>query len=147
MENALKNTIIAKKYGLSLKSFFKDYFKYGGDDIYLIPFDHIQHFKKYICDYIKSSCCDDFICSKLQSCHGHQFLQFIELMYQFQRYSVLKKKVYFRYFMFSNFKLTSDAAMTLKPIKIKSWQVMGVFEQQLDRLSYSERLSFLKFKK
>ena len=55
MEKALKNTIIAKKYGLSLKSFFKDYFKYGGDDIYLIPFDHIQHFRKYICDYIKST--------------------------------------------------------------------------------------------
>ena len=146
MENALKNTLIAKKYGLSLKSFFKDYFKYGGNDIYLIPFDHILHFKKYISEYIKSSCNNDVICSKLQSCHGHQFLQFIELMYQFQRYSVLKKKVYFRYFMFSNFKLTS-ATMTLKPVTIKSWQVVGVFIQELDRLTYSQRLSFLKFKK
>ena len=142
MEKALKDTVIAEKYGLSLKSFFKDYFKYGGDDIYLIPFDHIQHFKKYICDYIKSSCSDDFNCSKQQSCYGHQFLQFIELMYKFQRYFVLKKKVYFRYFLFSNFKLTSH-----QPIKIKSWKVMGVFQQQLDRLTYSERLSFLKFKK
>ena len=147
MENALKNTLIAKKYGLSLKSFFKDYFKYGGDDIYLIPFEHILHVKKYIFDYIKNSCSDDFICLKLQSCHGHQFLQFIELMYQFQRYFVLKKKVYFRYFMFSNFELTSDATMTLKPTKIKSWRVTGVFEQELNRLTYSERLSFLKFKK
>ena len=146
MEKALKNTIIAEKYGLSLKSFFKDYFKYW-EDIYLIPFDHILHVKKYIFDYIKSSCSNDFVCSKLQSCHGHQFLQFIELMYQFQRYSVLKKKVYFKYFMFSNFKLTSDAAMTLKPTKIKSWRVTGVFEQQLDHLTYSERLSFLVNKK
>ena len=140
MEKALKDTVIAKKYGLSLKSFFKDYFKYGSNDIYLIPFDHIQHFRKYICDYIKSSCSDDFICLK----HGHQFLQFIELMYKFQRYSVLKKKVYFRYFLFSNFKLTTDKAIK---IKIKSWQVIGIFQQQLDRLTYSERLSFLKFKK
>ena len=139
MEKALKKTIIAEKYGLSLKSFFKDYFKYGSDDIYLIPFDHIQHFRKYICDYIKSSCNDDFTCSNQPSCRGHQFLQFIELMYKFQRYSVLKKKVYFGYFLFSNFKFTSD--------KIKSWRVMGVFQQQLDRLTYSERLSFLKFKK
>ena len=135
MENALKNTLIAKKYGLSLKSFFKDYFKYH-DDMYLIPFEHILHVKKYIFDYIKNSCSDDFVCSKLQACHGHQFLQFIELMYQFQRYSVLKKKVYFRYFMFSNFELTSDATMTLKPTKIKSWQVTGVFEQELDQLTY-----------
>ena len=146
MEKALKDTLIAKKYGLSLKSFFKDYFKYW-DDCYLIPFDNILHVKKYIFDYIKSSCNDDIVYSKLQSCHGHQFLQFIELIIQFQRYSVLKKKVYFRYFLFTDFKLTSDAAMTLKPSKIKSWRVMGVREQQLNHLTYSERLSFLVIKK
>ena len=146
MEKALKDTVIAKQYGLSLKSFFKDCFKYW-DDCYLIPFDHILHVKKYIFDYIKSSCNDDIVCSKLQSCHGHQFLQFIELVIQFQRYSVLKKKVYFRYFLFSNFKLTSDVTVTLKPTKIKSWQVMGVYEQQLNHLTYSERLSFLVIKK
>ena len=123
MEKALKETIIAKQYGLS---------KYW-NDCYLIPFDHILHIKKYIFDYIKSSCNNDIVCSKLQSCYGHQFLQFIELIIQFQRYSVLKKKVYFRYFLFSNFKLTS-ATMTLKPTKIKSWQVMGVNEQQLNHL-------------
>ena len=115
--------------------------------MYKIPFDHIVHVRKYIFEYIKSSCSDDFVCSKFQSCHGHQFLQFIELMCQFQRYSVLKQKVYFRYFIFSNFKLTSDAKMTLKPIKIKSWKVMGIGKQQLNGLTYSERLSFLRFKK
>ena len=146
MENALKNTIIAKTYGLSLKSFFKDCFKYW-DDSYVIPFDHIQHTKKYIFDYIKSSCNDDFICSKLESCHGHQFLQFIELLHQFQRDCVLKNKVYFKYFMFNNFKLTSDAAMTLKPTKIKSFRVIGVYKQRLNHLTYSERLSFLVMKR
>ena len=146
MEKAFKNTVIAKQYGLTLKSFFKDYFKYW-DDCYLIPFYDIQLFKKQCFDFIKSSCNDDIVCSKLQSCHGHQFLQFIELIIQFQRYSVLRNKVYFKYFSFSNFKLTSDATVTLKPTKIKSWQVMGVFEQQLNHLTYSERLSFLVLKK
>ena len=143
MEKALKNTIIAKKYDLSLKSFFKDDFKYW-NDCYLIPFAHIQYCKRQIFDYIKSSCSNDIVCSKLQSCDGHQFLQFIELINQFQRYSVIKKKVYFKYFLFSNFKLTSNAAMTLKPTKIKSWRVVGVHKQQLNHLTYSERLSFLK---
>ena len=142
MEKALKNTIIAKKYGLSLKSFFKDDFKYW-NDCYLIPFDHIQYCKRQIFDFIKSSCSNDIVCSKLQSCDGHQFLQFIELINQFQRYFVIKKKIYFKYFLFSNFKLSSNATM-LKPTKIKSWRVVGVHKQQLNHLTYSERLSFLK---
>ena len=139
MEKALKDTIIAKQYGLSLKSFFKDCFKYS-NDCYLIPFDHFLHIKKNIFDYIKTSCNDDIVCSKLQSCYGHQFLKFIELIIQFQRYSVLHNKVYFRYFQFNDFKLTSDATMTLKPTKIKSWRMVGIFEQQLDRLTL-KRLS------
>ena len=137
MEKAFKNTVIAKQYGLTLKSFFKDYFKYW-DDCYLIPFSDIQLFKKQCYDFIKSSCNDEIVCSKLQSCHGHQFLQFLELIYQFQRYSVLKKKVYFQYFLFSNFKLTSD--------KIKSWRVTAVYVQQLNHLTYSQRLSLLACK-
>ena len=143
MEKALENTIIAKKYSLTLKSFFKDEFKYW-DDCYLIPFTHFQYTKKQIFDYIKSSCSNDIVCSKLQSCDGHQFLQFIELIYQFERYSVIKKKVYFKYFLFTNFKLTSDTAVTLKPTKIKSWRVAAVDKQQLNHFTYSERLSFLK---
>ena len=143
MEKALKNTIIAKKYSLTLKSFFKDEFKYC-NDCYLIPFTHIQYTKRQIFEYIKSSCSDSIVCSKLQSCDGHQFLQFIQLIYQFQRYSVIKKKVYFKYFLFTNFKLTSISVMTLKPTKIKSWRVVAVDKQQLNHLTYSERLSFLK---
>ena len=143
MEKALENTIIAKKYSLTLKSFFKDEFKYW-NDCYLIPFTHIQYTKRQIFEYIKSSCSDSIVCSKLQSCDGHQFLQFIQLIYQFQRYSVIKKKVYFKYFLFTNFKLTSISVMTLKPTKIKSWRVVAVDKQQLNYLTYSERLSFLK---
>ena len=143
MEQALQNTIIAKKYNLTLKSFFKDEFRYW-NDCYLIPFTHFEYTKRQIFDYIKSSCNNDIVCSKLQSCDGHQFLQFIELIQQFQCYSVIKKKVYFKYFLFSNFKLTSNDAMTLKPTKIKSWRVIAVDKQQLNHLTYSERLSFLK---
>ena len=143
MEKALKNTIIAKDYNLSLKSFFKDEFKYWNDS-YQIPYSHFQYCKKQIFEYIKSSCSNDIVCSKLQSCDGHQFLQVIELIHQFQRYSVITKKVYFKYFLFTNFKLTSNATMTLRPTKIKSWRVVAVNEQQLDHLTYSERLSFLR---
>ena len=143
MEKALENTIIAKKYSLTLKSFFKDECKYW-NDCYLIPFTHIQYTKRQIVDYIKNSCSNSIVCSKLQSCDGHQFLQFIELIHQFQRYSVIKKKVYFKYFLFTNFKLTSNATVTLKPTKIKSWRVVAVHKQQLNHLTYSERLSFLK---
>ena len=138
MEKALKNTVIAMQYGLTLKSFFKDYFKYW-DDCYLIPFCDIQTFKKQYYDFIKSNCNDEIVCSKLPSCYGHQFLQFVELIIEFQRYSVLKKKVYFQYFLFSNFKLTSDA----EPCKIKSWKVTGVSVQRLNHLTYSQRLSLL----
>ena len=143
MEKALENTVIAKKYSLTLKSFFKDEFKYW-NDCYLIPFTHIEYTKRQIIEYIKSSCSDSIVCSKLKTCDGHQFLQFIQLIYQFQRYSVIEKKVYFKYFLFTNFKLTSNTIVTLKPTKIKSWRVVAVDKQQLNHLTYSERLSFLK---
>ena len=143
MERALKNTIIAKDYGLSLKSFFKDRFKYWNDS-YLIPFTEFRHCKKYLFEYIKSSCNDDTVCSKLQSCYGHQFLQFIEAIHQFQRVAVIQKRVFYKYFFISNFELTSNAKMTLIPTKIKKFQVIAVEKQELNNLTYSERLSYLK---
>ena len=91
MEKALENTIIANhiEYRLTLKSFFKDQFKYW-NDCYLIPFSHILYTKRQIFSYIENSC--GIVCSKLQLCDGHQFMAFIELIYQFQRYSVIKKR-------------------------------------------------------
>ena len=91
MEKALKNTIIAEKYGLSLKSFFKDNYKYW-DESYQIPFSYFRQSQKYLSDFIKSSCNNENVCSKLRMCHGHQFLQFLEAIYQFQRVAVIKKK-------------------------------------------------------
>ena len=143
MEKALENTIIAAKYGLSLKSFFKNEFKYYNDS-YLIPFSHIQYTKRQIFDYIRDSCGNDDVCSKLQMCDGHQFLQFIELIYQYNRYCITKKKVYFEYFLFNNFRLTCNSQITLKPTKIKGWRMIPVQKHQLQDLTYSQRLSFLK---
>ena len=99
MEKALENTIIANniEYRLTLKSFFKDQFKYW-NDCYLIPFSHILYTKRQIFSYIENSC--GIVCSKLQICDGHQFMAFIELIYQFQRYSVIKKKGLFQVFSF-----------------------------------------------
>ena len=141
MEKALQNTIIANKYSLTLKSFFKDEFKYK-NDCYKIPFSHVLYTKKQIFGYIRDSC--DFVCKKQQKCDGHQFLDFIELIYQYQRYSV-KHKVYFKYFLFYNFKLTSDIKMTLKPTKIKRWRMVPVDMETIFHLTYSESLSLFEF--
>ena len=143
LERALKNTIIVNniQYRLTLKSFFKNQFQYV-NDCYLIPFYHIQYTKRQIFTYIYENC--GITCSKLQKCHGHQFLEFIELIYQFNRYCIIKRKVIYKSFIFSNFKLTCDIKMTLKPTKIKSWHVIPVSKELLHDLTYSQRLSFLK---
>ena len=142
MEKAMENTIIAKNidYRLSLKSFFKDKFRYY-NNCYLVPFSEILHFKRQIFDYIYQSC--GIQCSKLQKCHGHKFIEYIELIYQFNRSCILRKKIYFQYFLFKNFTLTSNK-IQLKPTKIKSWQMVPSDKKLIHNLTYSERLSFLK---
>ena len=143
MERALSNTVTAKDYGLSLKSFFKDKFKYW-DDSYVIPYTEFRHCKKYLFEYIKSNCNGDTVCGKLTSCYGHQFMQFIEAIHQFQRVAVIKKRIFFKYFFISNFELTSNAKITLTPTKIKKWQVVPIEKLELNGLTFSERLSYLK---
>ena len=144
MEKALQNTVIADKfmqYRLTLKSFFKDEFKYG-ENCYKIPFSHILYTKRQIFSYIRDSC--SFVCKKQKKCHGHQFLDLIELFYQFQCHCVENKKVYFKYFYFHSFILTSDVEMTLKPTKIKGWHMLPVDMLILSHLTYSQRLSCFK---
>ena len=145
MERALKNTVIAKDYGLSLKCFFKDKFKYW-DDSYAIPFAEFRRFKKYFFEYIRSSCNGDRVCGRLNTCYGHQFMQFIEAIHQLQRYAVTKKKIFYKYFFITNFELTnSSTQLTLIPTKIKKWRVVCIEEEEnLDGLTYSERLTYLK---
>ena len=138
----MENTIIAKNidYRLSLKSFFKDKFRYY-NNCYLVPFSEILHFKRQIFDYIYQSC--GIQCSKLQKCNGHKFIEYIELIYQFNRSCILRKKIYFQYFLFKNFTLTSNK-IQLKPTKIKSWLMVPSDKKLIHNLTYSERLSFLK---
>ena len=143
MERALKKTIIAKHYDLSLKCFFKDKYKYW-DDSYAVPFSEFRWFKKYIFEYVKSSCNGDVVCGKLNSCYGHQFMQFIEAIHEFQRVAVVQKKVFYKYFFMTNFELTSYTKITLIPTKIKKWRVVAIEKQDLNGLTYSERLTYLK---
>ena len=145
MEQALENTIIAAStdYQLTLKSFFKDEFQYA-NDCYLIPFSHIVYARRQISSYVYNSCGN--VCSKLQTCHGHQFIGFIELLYQFNRWLILEKNIYFKYFLFSKFELTCDQKITLKPTKIKGWYTVPVQKHILDKkLTFSQKLSYLKF--
>ena len=143
MERALNNTVLAKTYGISLKSFFKDKYKYWNDS-YVIPFSEFSRCKKYLFEYIISDCNGDNVCRKLTSCNGHQFLHFIQAILQYQRVAVIEKRVFYKYFLISNFQLTSNAKITLIPTKIKSWRVIAVEKEKLDGLTYSERLSYLK---
>ena len=79
-----------------------------------------------------------------KKCNGHQFLEYVELLYKFQHWSVEEKKVYFKYFYFHTFRLTSDNTHTLKPTKIEGWIMLPVNMQVISHLTYSQRLSFLR---
>ena len=143
MEKALENTLIAEKfmeYSVSLKSVFKEEFKYG-KLAYKIPFSRILYIKRKIFPLIRDSC--DYVCPKLKQCDGHKFLDFIQMLWEFQRWAVEEKKVYFKFFYFHTFRLTSDVEYTLKPVKIKGWYVLPVEHQNLSHLSYSRRMSYL----
>ena len=143
MEKAFENTLIAEKfmeYSVSLKSFFKKEFKYGNAS-YKVPFSHILYTKRKIFPLIRDSC--DYVCPKLKQCDGHKFLDFIQMLWEFQRWAVEEKKVYFKFFYFHTFRLTFDVEHTLKPVKIKGWYVLPVEHQNLSHLSYSRRMSYL----
>ena len=144
MEQALRNTVIAKnsEYQLTLKSFFKDEFRYW-NDAYLIPFSHIKYTKRQIFSYINYSC--GFTCSKVNLCHGHQFLYFIMVIYKYARYAIMEKNVFFKNFLFYDFTLTSNQKITLIPTKIKSWRMVGFDRHIIDKnLTYWQKLSYLK---
>ena len=143
MEKALENTLIAEKfmeYSVSLKSVFKEEFKYG-KSAYKIPFSRILYIKRKIFPLIRDSC--DYVCPKLKQCDGHKFLDFIQMLWEFQRWAVEEKKVCFKFFYFHTFRLTFDVEHTLKPVKIKGWYVLPVEHQNLSHLSYSRRMSYL----
>ena len=141
MEQAFINTIIAFKlmqYSYSLASFFKKEFKKNEDE-YIILFSHILYVKRHIFHLIRDSC--DYVCPYDEQCDGHQFLDFIEKLYQFQHHAVLEKKCFFQDFRFYNFRLKRDKFQDLE--KIASWDFCPSTTKDLSHLSYSKRLQYL----
>ena len=135
MEEAFEKTRIADKfmqYIVTLKIFFKDEFK-SGHNSYLIPFDHIVYVKRNMFPKIRDAC--EYVCPYEKTCDGHKFLNYIEMLWESILYAVEEKKVYYRYFFFTDFKI--------KDGKILSWHAIPVETKDLKNLTYSQRISYL----
>ena len=127
VEQALLNTVIAFKlmsYSYSLKSFFKDEFKQ--DNRYIIPFSHVLHFKRNV--YPKAKQCD-----------GHRFLDFVESLYECQKFAVVEEKCFFRNFCFYNFKIKEENGI----LKIDGWDFKSYEYKNLSHLTFSQRCQYL----
>ena len=141
MEQAFKNTVIAFKlmsYSYSLACFFKDQFKKNENE-FVIPFSHILFIKRHVFHMIRDSC--DYVCPYIEKCDGHQFLNFIEKLYQFQQYAVLEKKCFFKDFRFYNFRFKKDKFQDLE--KIAGWDFDVFNTKDLSHLTYSQRVQYL----
>ena len=139
MEKAFENTKIAFKfmeYEITLKSFFKDKFK-SGQFAYLIPFSHILYTKRTIFQYIRDSC--EYVCPSDEDCKGHQFLNYVDMLWKAICWAVEEKKVYYRYIYFTNFKVVR----TIRGYEIKGWDARPTYPKDLSHLSYSKRMSYL----
>ena len=141
MEKAFLNTVIAFKlmsYSYSLACFFKDEFKKNENE-YVIPFSHILHIKRHVFQLIRDSC--DYVCPFVNECDGHQFLNFIEKLYQFQQYAVLEEKCFYKDFRFYNFRFKRDKVQDLE--KIAGWDFNISNTKDLSHLTYSKRAQYL----
>ena len=141
MEQAFINTVIAFKlmsYSYSLAGFFKDEFKKNENE-YVIPFSHIMYIKRHVFPLIRNSC--EYVCPYVDECDGHQFLNFIERLYQFQCHAVLEKKCFYKDFRFYNFRLKKDKFQDLQ--KIAGWDFNINNKKDLSRYTYSQRAQYL----
>ena len=141
MEQAFINTVIAFKlmsYSYSLAGFFKDEFKKNENE-YVIPFSHIMYIKRHVFPLIRNSC--EYVCPYVDECDGHQFLNFIERLYQFQCHAVLEKKCFYKDFRFYNFRLKKDKFQDLQ--KIAGWDFNINNTKDLSRYTYSQRAQYL----
>ena len=139
MEKALLNTVIAFKlmsYSYSLAGFFKKEFK-KNDGEYIIPFSFILHFKRHVFPLIRDTC--HYVCPFKDECDGHQFLNFIETLYQFQQHAVLEEKCFFKDFRFYNFRFKKDNDIE----KIAGWDFDFYNTKDLSRYTYSQRTQYL----
>ena len=78
-------------------------------------------------------------------CHGHQFLDFIEKLWEFEVYATTEKKCFFRDFYFYNFRLKTDVgySMSNQIDQVVGWNFYAINAKNLSHLSYSQRLSYL----
>ena len=138
VEQALLNTVIAFKlmsYSYSLKSFFKDEFKQN--NCYIIPFSYVLHFKRNVYQIIRDSC--DYVCPKAKQCDGHRFLDFVESLYEFEKFAVIDEKCFFRNFRFYNFKTKEEDGI----LKIDGWDFNSYEYKNLSHLTFSQRCQYL----
>ena len=141
MEQAFINTVVAFKlmsYSYSLACFFKNEFKKNENE-YVIPFSHIMYIKRHVFPLIRNSC--EYVCPFADECDGHQFLNFIERLYQFQCHAVLEKKCFYKDFRFYNFRLKKDKFQDLE--KIAGWDFNINNTKDLSRYTYSQRAQYL----
>ena len=127
VEQAMLNTVIAFKlmsYSFSLKCFFKNEFK--EDDHYVIPFS------------IRDCC--GYVCPFTDECDGHKFLNFVEKLYDFQKYAVLEEKRFYNYFYFYKFQLKKD---NNECEKVHGWDFNSFETKDLSHLTYSKRCQYL----
>ena len=140
LEQALVNTVIAFKlmaYSYSLKSFFKDEFRIKNG--YKIPFSHILYFKRHIFPLIRDSC--EYVCPFTNQCSGHEILDFVEKLYQFESDAVLNKKYFFGYFYFYNFQIKKDQENNVD--KVVGWDFNSFATKDLRKYTFSQRSQYL----
>ena len=141
MEQAFINTVLAFKlmsYSYSLAGFFKDEFKKNENE-FVIPFSYILYVKRHVFPLIRDSC--EYVCPYVDECDGHQFLNFIERLYQFQCHAVLEKKCFYKDFRFYNFRFKRDKVQDLQ--KIAGWDFNINNTKDLSRYTYSQRAQYL----
>ena len=140
IKQAFKNTIIAFKfmsYSYSLVDFFKDEFK--KDNGYLIPFSYILDFKKGVFPLIRDSC--GYVCHNTKPCDGHNFLDVLEKIYQFEQNVVLERKCYFRDFYFFDFRFKRDEVHEME--KVCGFDFLPEVSKDLSHLTYLIRCQYL----
>ena len=141
MEQSLINTVLAFKlmsYSYSLAGFFKNEFKKNENE-YIIPFSYILYVKRHVFPLIRDSC--EYVCPYVDECDGHQFLNFIERLYQFQCHAVLEKKCFYKDFRFYNFRFKRDKVQDLQ--KIAGWDFNINNTKDLSKYTYSQRAQYL----
>ena len=117
-----------------LSLFFREECFY--DNQYNIPTNDIIRFKrKYIIE-IRNKCCKgNIVCPIDHLCDGHKFIHFLEKIFEAMTYSVMEKKVFYKYFLFNNIEKKNN--------EIFSWDFIAAEPKDISNLSYSKRLAFL----